>query len=158
MAEYIVCNSYNTIFRRMSASTVTGCFYMNCSNSSCTCFRLPTVMESLFSTILEDTSIAGQPIESTSTRLRRLVQEQIDCYRAEHADINVNPLKWWKDHEHRFNFLSPVAKQLMAVMGTSVPSERLFSAAGNLISAKRSCLSSKNVDMLLFLNKNWPYM
>ena len=115
-------------------------------------------MESLFSTILEDTSIAGQPIESTSTRLRRLVQEQIDSYRAEHADINVNPLKWWKDHEHRFNFLSPVAKQLMAVMGTSVPSERLFSAAGNLISAKRSCLSSKNVDMLLFLNKNWPYM
>ena len=82
-------------------------------------------MESLFSTILEDTSIAGQPIESSSTRLRRLVQEQIDSYRAEHADINVNPLKWWKDHEHRFNFLSPVAKQLMAVMGTSVPSERL---------------------------------
>ena len=37
--------------------------------------------------------------------------------------------------------------------GTSVPSERLFSKAGEAIAARRSNIKPKNVDMILFLNK-----
>ena len=36
---------------------------------------------------------------------------------------------------------------------TSVPSERLFSKAGEITSLKRNRLKSKAVDMMLFLNK-----
>ena len=36
----------------------------------------------------------------------------------------------------------------------SVPSERLFSKAGQLVSERRNRLKPSNVDMLLFLNNN----
>ena len=65
-----------------------------------------------------------------------------------------NPLLWWKVNEKRFGFLAPIAKKYLCIPGTSVPSERLFSKAGELISIRRNWLKSKNVDMMIFLNKN----
>ena len=38
--------------------------------------------------------------------------------------------------------------------GTSVRSERLFSKAAEVVAARRSNIKPKNVDMILFLNKN----
>ncbi len=37
---------------------------------------------------------------------------------------------------------------------TSVPSERVFSTAGDILSAQRACLKAKHVDMIIFLKKN----
>ena len=83
-----------------------------------------------------------------------IVQQQLNRYLKEPVDINQDPLSWWKSNETMYWTLAPHARQVLGIMGTSVPSERLFSAAGNLLSAKRSCLSSKNVDMMLFLHRN----
>ena len=47
-----------------------------------------------------------------------------------------------------------VAKKFLIIPATSVPSERLFSAAGNVITAKRSCLSDETASMLITLNGN----
>ena len=58
--------------------------------------------------------------------------------------------KWWKAREHQLKYLSYVVKQVFYVTASSVPSERLFSSAGNLVNEKRSCLSPENVDCLLF--------
>ncbi len=65
-----------------------------------------------------------------------------------------DPLAWWKRNEKRFNLLSQLAKKYLCVSGTSVPSERLFSKAGELVSIRRNRLKPKNIDMMLFLNKN----
>ena len=65
-----------------------------------------------------------------------------------------DPLLWWKVNESRFGLLVPIAKKYLCIPGTSVPSERLFSKAGELISIRRNRLKSKNVDMMIFLNKN----
>ncbi len=65
-----------------------------------------------------------------------------------------DPLAWWKRNEKRFNLLSQLAKKYLCVLGTSVPSERLFSKAGELVSIRRNRLKPKNIDMMLFLNKN----
>jgi len=43
---------------------------------------------------------------------------------------------------------------LPGTRGTSVPSERLFSEAGEVVAARRSNVKPKIVDMILFLNKN----
>ena len=46
-------------------------------------------------------------------------------------------------------------KNYMCIPATSVSSERVFSTAGNLINSKRQRLTPDNVDMLMFLNKNY---
>ena len=47
-----------------------------------------------------------------------------------------------------------VSKKFLCITATSVPSERLFSAAVNLVAEKRSRLTSDNIDKLIFLYEN----
>ena len=72
------------------------------------------------------------------------------------ADRKEDLLVWWKENGARFPHLSVLARKYLAIPGSSVPSERLFSKAGELVSAKRSRLKPKNIDTMLFLNKNLP--
>lgn len=65
-----------------------------------------------------------------------------------------NPLDWWKEKESMFTLMKHVAKKYLCIPATSVPSERLFSKAGELVSHRRNGISGKNVNMVLFLNKN----
>ena len=43
---------------------------------------------------------------------------------------------------------------IVANTTTSVPSERVFSTAGDILTAQRASLSPKHLDTLLFLKKN----
>lgn len=65
-----------------------------------------------------------------------------------------DPLLWWKMNEPTFPCLSKIAKKQLGLMATSVPAERIFSKAGQLVTQRRSATKGKNVNMLLFLNKN----
>lgn len=65
-----------------------------------------------------------------------------------------DPLAWWKENERYYVLLGKVAKKYLCIPGTSVPAERLFSKAGELVSMRRNRLKPKNVNMFLFLNKN----
>ena len=49
-----------------------------------------------------------------------------------------------------------MAQKYLGVVATSVPSERLFSTAGNVVTAKRSTLEPENVEKLVFLHDNLP--
>ena len=53
--------------------------------------------------------------------------------------------------------LSEVAKSILCVPGSSVPSERVFSKAGQIVNRRRASLKSKSVDMLISLNKNYSF-
>lgn len=65
-----------------------------------------------------------------------------------------DPLLWWKNKEQEFPILSKLAKKHMGVLASSVTAERIFSKAGQLVCQRRSVLKAKNVNMMLFLNKN----
>lgn len=67
---------------------------------------------------------------------------------------NSSPNQWWKQYASNFPILSSLAKRYLGTPSTSVPSERIFSAAGNIVNCKRSCLLPSNVNILVFLNKN----
>lgn len=80
---------------------------------------------------------------------------EVTCYiRLEPIGIKNNPLEWWFKNKNRFPVLSQLARKYLSIPSTSVPSERLFSDAGNYISAKRTRLSPDLVDKILFLKRN----
>lgn len=62
--------------------------------------------------------------------------------------------EWWKANESRFPTIAKIARRYLCVTATSVPSERVFSAAGLVINNKRCSLTPENADMLIFLSKN----
>lgn len=68
--------------------------------------------------------------------------------------LNSNPLIWWKAHTHQYPLLSKLAKKYLGVPATSVASERVFSTAGDIVTAQRAALSPEHVDRLIFLKKN----
>uniref|UniRef100_A0A671QLV8 HAT C-terminal dimerisation domain-containing protein n=1 Tax=Sinocyclocheilus anshuiensis TaxID=1608454 RepID=A0A671QLV8_9TELE len=53
-----------------------------------------------------------------------------------------------------FPLLSNLASCTLCIPGTSVAAERVFSTAGDIITAKRRALKPEHVDQLLFLHKN----
>ena len=61
-----------------------------------------------------------------------------------------NALVWWKRNEVRFPVTAKVARQLLCVPATSVPSERIFCIAELIVSNLRTSLKPENMDMLIF--------
>ena len=56
--------------------------------------------------------------------------------------------------ECRYPMLANVAKYHLCIPTTSVPSERVFSKAGQVVNDRRASIKPKLVDDLVFLNKN----
>ncbi len=71
-----------------------------------------------------------------------------------HISVDEDPLAWWKSNEHKYPHIAKLAQRNLAVQGTSVPSERVFSTAGDIVTSSRSRLLAENVDKLIFLQKN----
>lgn len=68
---------------------------------------------------------------------------------------DVHTQVWRKEaNSDRYPMLARLAKSNLRIPATSTPSERLFSAAGNIASKKRASLSQEHVDMLTFLHCN----
>ena len=80
--------------------------------------------------------------------------EVLHYIKLQQIDITEDPLKWWDINKSSFKILSQLAKKYLSIPASSVPSERLFSDAGNYISAKRTQLSPELVNQVLFLKRN----
>ena len=91
-------------------------------------------------------------------------QKEVDLYRALTAQqymdgllpVEANPLVWWKKYAVNFPYLSQVARRYLAMPTTTVPVERLFSVAGQVVTAKRNRLSPETVTLLVFLHEDLP--
>lgn len=74
---------------------------------------------------------------------------------------NKNPLKYWLSMKLAFPSLYKLAIKYVSIIGTSVPSERLFSQAGDIKTDSRSRLSGEHLNKLLFLSslarKEWGF-
>ena len=70
---------------------------------------------------------------------------------------NSNPLQWWMRNEERFPKVAAVARRYLCAPSTSVPSERVFSATGNIVTKKRCSLLTENVNCFVFLNKKLSF-
>ncbi|XP_041372152.1 E3 SUMO-protein ligase ZBED1-like [Gigantopelta aegis] len=79
---------------------------------------------------------------------------EIDVFKGQALiPVSEDPLVWWKGHQWQFPLLSQLAKKWLCIPATSVPPERVFSTAGDIVTAQRAVLNLEVVDMLIFLKK-----
>ncbi|CAL4234715.1 unnamed protein product, partial [Meganyctiphanes norvegica] len=94
--------------------------------------------------------------QNTVSMFENNIHIELEGYlREPSVDVQSDPMQWWNSRTTIYPNLSLTAKQYLCIPATSVPSERVFSTAGNIVNKKRTSLSPENVDMLLFLNKNY---
>jgi hypothetical protein len=74
----------------------------------------------------------------------------------DHASMShhVKPLQWWTANESVFPTLGRLARKCLTMQATSVPSERLFSAAGMILTSERNRLLPESARELICL-QNW---
>lgn len=107
-----------------------------------------SAMRELFGENFADKATTKKTFETT-------VEEEVAFYQAAAGiPVDGDPLEWWRKNECNYPHIARMARRYLAVPATSVPSERVFSAAGDIVSAKRSTLSPENADILIFLKKN----
>lgn len=68
--------------------------------------------------------------------------EQMDC----------NVFQYWEDKKYSFPVVYKAAMKLLPLLATSVPSERLFSKAGRILTDSRSSLDPERVNRITFLH------
>ena len=69
-----------------------------------------------------------------------------------------DPLVWWQANAPKLPYVWLLASVVLAVPATSAPSERVFSAAANIVDKKRFRLKPENVDLLVFLKSNKDFV
>ena len=74
---------------------------------------------------------------------------ELQSYLLYESDLEKSPLDWWADRETKYPQLSVIAKRVLAVPATSVPSEEIFSSARLIVTQPRNKLSSKVVDQII---------
>ena len=79
-------------------------------------------------------------------------------FNAGKLDRHAAILTWWKDHAAQFPYLSQLARRYLAMPAIkfSASVERLFSVAGQIVSARRASLHPDTVTLLVFLHEAIP--
>ena len=93
-------------------------------------------------------------VEPAVSLLDRIQIEMNNYLQEPVLPLAASPLLWWKSNCHKYPLIAKAARVILCVPATSVPSERVFSTAGDIVSAQRASLSPENVDALIFLKKN----
>lgn len=110
-----------------------------------------TDIESLLYKCFDEKVQSSAQLQSMSTlstaELEKYIDEKI-------LDRRENPLRWWKERKHLYPILYQLAMKRLCVLATSVPCERLFSKAGQILTERRNRLSTQKFEKILFLNSN----
>lgn len=97
--------------------------------------------------------LLGQTFNKTSsvtTSATSIAEKEIRQYQeAPSLPLTEDPLLWWKSQAPAYPLLSKLAHMRLCIPGTSVAAERVFSTAGDIISAQRSALTPEHADQLL---------
>lgn len=89
--------------------------------------------------------------ENNQPRASNEVEEYL---KEDKISFNQCPFNWWLNKKDKYPILAKMARIYLAIPAASTSSERLFSDAGNLLSAKRSRINSELFQHIVFLKKN----
>ncbi|XP_036346191.1 zinc finger BED domain-containing protein 1-like [Rhagoletis pomonella] len=65
-----------------------------------------------------------------------------------------DPLKWWHERKDVYPHLYKYVLKRFCIVATSVPCERVFSGAGQILNERRTLLKSNKLSNLMFLHSN----
>ncbi len=65
-------------------------------------------------------------------------------------------LEWWKKHETMFPIIGFLVKHILEIANFQIETVNLFPLTKNLTNLRKSHLQSKNLEKLIFVDKNWP--
>ncbi|KAL0215583.1 hypothetical protein P9112_007767 [Eukaryota sp. TZLM1-RC] len=83
------------------------------------------------------------------------VENELKFYLKEGTvDYETDPYLWWKENVKKYPSLAKIVKDYLVVQPSSASSERLFSAASQIISKKRTRLNEDTARCLLCL-RSW---
>lgn len=96
---------------------------------------------------------ANRPQEGLHIYFKQYMSEPL-------LDRKSDPIKYWSARKVVWGTLSDIALRYLSVVGTSVPSERLFSLANHTLNESRNRIDPKRLSKLIFLRtlpfKDWP--
>ena len=81
-------------------------------------------------------------------------KDEVDLYidlQLKKDETYTNPLTFWEQNQSRFPYLSKLARKIFAIPCSSAAVEREFSAAGQVITQRRSSLEPSTINDILFL-------
>lgn len=98
-----------------------------------------------------DSRAQGAPADNDE-----VIRAQVVKYlRMNNAPRTTEPIGWWISvGKELYPRIYEVAKKVLVIPATSVPSERVFSTAGEVLSKKRCSLADDNASALIFLKEN----
>jgi hypothetical protein len=78
-------------------------------------------------------------------------EEMTEYFKLAQEPENTEIINWWRNHESTYPSLANFAFDVLCIPATSVPSEQIFSKAGDLVTKKRNKLSEKTIKALMCL-------
>jgi hypothetical protein len=84
----------------------------------------------------------------------KAINEVEEYLKEDKISFNHCPFNWWLNKKDKYPILAKMARIHLAIPATSTSSERLFSDAGNLLSAKRTRINSELFKSIMFLKRN----
>jgi len=95
-------------------------------------------------------------VQCDTSKVVNSYSSQLDNFLAEPCvNREVDVIRHWEENKFKYPLLFELSLKYLCIPATSCSSERVFSKAGEIVSAKRSRLKPKNVNNLIFLNKNY---
>ncbi|XP_038889356.1 zinc finger BED domain-containing protein RICESLEEPER 4-like [Benincasa hispida] len=91
---------------------------------------------------------------TTNTPIISASKTMIDCDPTEKNEGDFDILQWWKRSSHRFEVLSRMARDILAITVSTVASESAFSIEGRVVDSSRCSLAPKTVEAFI-CTQNW---
>lgn len=98
-------------------------------------------------------------VSDTTTHVDDAVDAMLELYLAGPLLPREEDMySWWNLHRFQYPYLAQLARRYLSAPASSVPSEQLFSAAGQIFSDRRGTLCAEKGEMLLLLKYNLPQL
>ncbi|KAK3253613.1 hypothetical protein CYMTET_37140 [Cymbomonas tetramitiformis] len=102
--------------------------------------------------LLEDESIPEEEVVHAAmiAELKKFRSMEVSARDLEKAG---GVLGWWRTYEHLFPYMASVARAILAIPGSQIECERIFSIAGLIVGIRRTRLSPEALDEIVNMSQ-----